>query len=179
MINVINLPGNKRKNKMMTIKKNMVAEIYYQMKDQNGKIVDSNEGYSPLQYLHGYNNILPALQDVLEGLSTDEEKFVTLTPEQTYGMYNAALVYEVDRNELAHITELQEGAVVQSEDGRELTITSLTNERVTIDGNHPLAGKNLDVFVKVVTVREATAEEIVQGHPLALNSNCCGPKGCC
>ena len=164
---------------MMTIKKNMVAEIYYQMKDQHGNIVDSNEGYSPLQYLHGYNNILPALQDVLEGLGTDEEKFVRLTLEESYGTYNAALVYEVDRNELAHVTELQEGSLVQSEDGQELTITAITNERITLDGNHPLAGKTLDVFVQVVAVREATPGEIEQRHPLALKSNYCGPKGCC
>ena len=164
---------------MMKIKKDMVADIYYQMKDQDGKIVDSNEGYAPLQYLHGYNNILPALQDVLEGLIIHDEKFVALTPEQTFGNYDRTLVYEVDKNQLPDTTELQEGSVIQLEEGQELTVIALTNERVTLNGNHPLAGKKLDVFVKVVAVREATPEEIEQGHPLVMNSSCCGPKGCC
>ena len=164
---------------MMKIKKDMVADIYYQMKDQEGNIVDSNEGYAPLQYLHGYNNILPALQDMLEGLIIHDEKFVALTPEQTYGNYDRELVYEVDKNQLPDTTELQEGSVIQLEEGQELTVIALTNERVTLNGNHPLAGKKLDVFVKVVAVREATPEEIKQGHPLVMNSSCCGPKGCC
>jgi FKBP-type peptidyl-prolyl cis-trans isomerase SlyD len=163
----------------MIIKRNVVADIYYQLKDEDGNIVDSNEGYSPLQYLHGYNNILPALQEVLEGLSAHEVRYIILKPEQSYGTYNGALVCEVDRNELAHVTELREGSLVQSEDGQELTITALTNERVTLDGNHPLAGKTLHVFVQVAAVREATNEEIAQGHPVASKSTCCGPKGCC
>lgn len=163
----------------MVIKKDMVADIYYQMKDEYGNIADSNEEYAPLQYLHGYNHILPALQNVLEGLSTDEEKYITLNPEQAYGKYNTALVFEVDKNQLGQEAELQEGWVIESADGQEYTVASLTNDRVTLDGNHPLAGKTLNLFVKVVAVREATPEEIGQGRPIILQSNCCGPKGCC
>lgn len=163
----------------MIIEKNVVADIYYQIKDEDGNILDSNQGYSPLQYLHGYSNILPALQDILEGLSAHEKRYITLKPEQSYGAYNAALVYEVDKSELAQITELHEGSVIQSADGQELTVAAVTKEKVTLNGNHPLAGKNLTVFVQVVAIREATPVEIEQEHPLALESTCCGPKGCC
>jgi len=163
----------------MIIKKNVVADIYYQIKDEDGNIVDSNEGYSPLQYLHGYSNILPALQDVLEGLNAQEERYITLKPEQSYGAYNEALVYEVDKRELAHVSTLQKGSVIQSADGQELTVAAVKKDKVTLNGNHPLAGKNINVFVQVVAVREATPGEIEQGHPLALESTCCGPKGCC
>ncbi|MEO6722986.1 MAG: peptidylprolyl isomerase [Ferruginibacter sp.] len=163
----------------MIIKKNMVADIYYQMKDEYGNVADSNEEYAPLQYLHGYNNILPALENVLEGLTINEEKYITLDPEQTYGKYNTALVFEVDKNELGKDVELQEGLVIESTEGQEFTVRAVTNDSVTLDGNHPQAGKILNVFVKVVAVREATQEEIEQGHPLILKSSCCGPKGCC
>ena len=157
----------------------MVADIYYQMKDEYGNILDSNEEYSPLQYLHGYNNILPALEDVLEGLSTNEEKWIALNPEKAFGKYNAALVCEIDKNELPQDVDLQEGLVIENAEGKEFTVTSLTNDKVTLDGNHPLAGKTLNLFVKVIAVREATPEEIGQGHPQTLKSSCCGPKGCC
>ena len=167
------------KTVVMIIKKNVVADIYYQLKDEDGNIVDSNEGYSPLQYLHGYNNVLPALQDVLEGLNVHEERYITLKPEQAYGTYNTALVYEVDKSELANFKKLQEGSIIQSANGDEFTVVALTKDKVTLDGNHPLAGKILDVFVQVVAVREATPAEIEQQQPLALESSCCGPKGCC
>lgn len=163
----------------MIIKRNMIADVYYEMKDEYGNIADSNKEYSPLQYLHGHNNILPALEVVLEGLSANEEKYITLSPQQAYGKYNSALVFEVDKNQLGQDVELQEGMVIEAADGREFTVISLTNDIVTLDGNHPLAGKALNLFVKVVAVREATLEEIGQGQPMILKSSCCGPKGCC
>jgi FKBP-type peptidyl-prolyl cis-trans isomerase SlyD len=64
-----------------------------------------------LQYLHGYSNILPAWQDVLEGLSTNEEKWITLSPEQAFGKYDPAVVFEINNNELPQDVELQEGLV--------------------------------------------------------------------
>ena len=110
---------------------------------------------------------------------TSQEKYTMLKPEQAYGKYNTALVFEVDKNQLGQDTELHEGSIVQSADGQELTVTALTIDKVTLDGNHPLAGKILNLFVKVVAVRQATTEEIGQGHPLILKSSCCGSKGCC
>jgi FKBP-type peptidyl-prolyl cis-trans isomerase SlyD len=91
----------------MIIKRNIIAEIYYQMKDEYGNIIDSNKEYSPLQYLHGYNNILPALEVELDGLSTNEEKYIRLNPEQAYGKYDTTLVFEIDKEQLGQDVELK------------------------------------------------------------------------
>ena len=100
-------------------------------------------------------------------------------PEKAFGKYNATLVFEIGKNELPQDVELQEGQVIENAKGKEFTVTALTNDKVTLDGNHPLAGKTLNLFVKVIAVREATTEEIGQGRPVIMKSSCCGPKGCC
>ena len=162
---------------MIAITKDKIVGIDYEIKDNTGNTIDSNQGFAPLQYLHGANNILPALEDELQGLTIDEEKEVPLMPSQTYGEYDATLVYQADIKELKENgQQLQEGSIVEME-GKEWMITAIKGGKVSLDGNHLLAGKTLSYHVKVITIRAATEEEITLGYPLTPQVRTCGP-GC-
>ncbi len=164
---------------MTAITKNVIAGIYYEIKDNTGHTIDSNEGFAPLEYLHGSNNILPALEDELEGVTVNEEKQVTLMPSQTYGEYDFTLVYQADVEELKKSGQhLQEGCMVEHK-GKELMITAINNGKVSLNGNHLLAGKTLSYHVKVITIRAATAQEIKLGYPVTPQKTACGPTCNC
>src|SRR4051812_10987405 len=110
---------------MIVITENTIVGIYYHVTDSTGSIVDSNEGFAPLEYLHGSNNILPALEYELEGLIINEEKTVTLLPSQTYDEYDSMLVCQVDAEELEKSgQQLQKGLIVVFE-GKELMIAGI------------------------------------------------------
>ena len=164
----------------MIVEKNMTVSFNYHIKDDNDNIIDSNEEYEPLQYLHGYNNILPGLENALQGLRLNDEKSVTLSPGQAYGNYDSALIFEIEKEHLGeNVSGLEEGAVLENSAGNQFVIISIDDKKVTLDGNHPLAGKTLNIFLKVVALREATPEEIAQGRPLNPKESACGPGCCC
>ncbi len=164
----------------MRVSKNKVVSIYYTANDDDGNIVDTNVGYEPLQYLHGHNNILAALEVALKGMQTGDQKKLVLNPEEAYGIYNASLVIKIDKKIFAkEAVQIETGQVVEFDDGKNLMIRSIGGDEVTLDGNHPFAGKTLHFSVKIVSIREATAEEIHQQHPLTPDRNACGPGCCC
>ena len=164
---------------MVAITKNRIVGIYYEIKDHAGNTIDSNVGFAPLEYLHGANNILPALEDELEGLMINEEKQVILMPSQTYGEYDVTLVYQADTEELKEgEQQLQEGYIVQYK-GKELMIVAIDNGKVSLDGNHLLAGKILNYHVKVITIRAATAVEMKLRYPITPQMTTCGPNCNC
>ena len=149
----------------MIVAPDKVASIHYHAIDESGNIVDSNEDEAPLDYLHGYGNILQGLEDALAGLSEDGETKVRLTPKDAYGDYDPEMVFEVNQDQFPDGgSSLEEGAVVQSSDGMELLVTRVENDKVTLDANHPLSGKTLDFTLKVTAIRDATEEEIAHGH---------------
>jgi len=149
----------------MIVEKNKVISIQYNATDDSGVVVDSNMDFEPLEYLHGYGNILQNLENELGGLKVTEEKNVTLSPGQAYGDFDPELVFEVSRDQFPEGAEgLQPGAMVQSSDGQELLVTDIDNDKIILDGNHPLAGRTLHFAVTIKDIREATAEEIAHGH---------------
>ncbi|MFV8346173.1 FKBP-type peptidyl-prolyl cis-trans isomerase [Flavobacterium sp. ZB4P13] len=164
----------------MTVTNNKVVSIHYRATDNDDNIVDDNEEFAPLEYLHGYNNILAGLEKALEGLEVGQETQVTLAPADAYGEYDAGKLTEVNRAVFsADADELQPGVIVESSDGMELLVKDVNETTITLDGNHPLAGATLHFTIKIVFIREATADELQHKHPISQQNESCEPGCCC
>ncbi|UCF89056.1 MAG: peptidylprolyl isomerase [bacterium] len=151
----------------MQISKNSVVSIHYTLKDEKGEIIDTSDGKDPLDYLHGAGQIIPGLENELEGRSTGEEFSVVIEPEMGYGTREETLVYEVPKSEFEVPEEVEVGMQfrVGAEGGSMIMVVAgVHDDMVTLDGNHPLAGMNLAFDVSVAGVREATEEEIKAGQ---------------
>ena len=151
----------------MQIADKMVVTIDYTLKDDNGNVLDSsNDGQ--FTYLHGSNNIIPGLENALTGKSAGDEVEVTVSPTEGYGERNDSMVQAVPRDMFDSEQEIEVGMQfhAQSPEGDMVVVTvmDVDDDDITVDGNHPLAGKHLNFGVKVVDVREATTEEIDHGH---------------
>ena len=151
----------------MQIADKMVVTIDYTLKDDKGTILDSStEGN--FAYLHGAHNIIPGLENALTGKSAGDEVDVSVTPAEGYGERNDTMVQAVPRDMFDSEQEIQVGMQfhAQSPEGEMIvvTVTDVEGDDITVDGNHPLAGVNLNFGVKVVDVREASQEEIEHGH---------------
>lgn len=151
----------------MQIADKMVVTIDYTLKDDEGTVLDSsNEGN--FAYLHGAHNIIPGLENALTGKSAGDEVEVSVTPAEGYGERNDSMIQAVPRDMFDSEQEIQVGMQfhAQSPEGEMIvvTVTDVEDDNITVDGNHPLAGVNLNFGVKVVDVREASQEELDHGH---------------
>jgi FKBP-type peptidyl-prolyl cis-trans isomerase SlyD len=144
-----------------------VVLIHYTLKDDDGTVIDSSEGGDPLSYIQGHGNIVPGLEKALEGKSEGDKVVVAVTPEEGYGRHDAKLIQRVPKRSMQGAGEIKKGMQFQArtEDGMRLfTVTGLVGDMVALDGNHPLADKTLNFDIDVVSVRDATAEELEHGH---------------
>jgi FKBP-type peptidyl-prolyl cis-trans isomerase SlyD len=151
----------------MQVAKNKVVAIDYTLKNDAGEVIDSSEGQEPLHYLHGNQNIVPGLEQALEGKASGDRVQVSITPSEGYGERNDALQQVVPREAFQGIDDLEVGMQfrAESDNGQHIvTITSIDGDEVTVDGNHPLAGETLNFDVTVVEIRDATSEELEHGH---------------
>ena len=151
----------------MQISKNKVVSIDYTLTDDQGQVIDSSKGQAPLAYIHGAGNIIPGLEDALEGKQQGDALNVTVAPENGYGMRNEELLQVIPRDRFVGVEDLAVGMQFQAEGQhgpQVVTITSIVEDDVTIDANHPLAGVTLNFDVEIVGVREANGEELEHGH---------------
>ena len=151
----------------MTITQDKVASIEYTLKNDAGEVLDTSEGQEPLVYLHGAENIVPGLEEALEGKTVGDAISVTVSPEQGYGERNEELIGVVPRAMFESEMPIEVGMTFQAETDQGIqvvTVAGLTDDEVTVDGNNPLAGETLHFDVKVTEVRDATAEELEHGH---------------
>lgn len=151
----------------MQIARNKVVTIHYTLRDEQGAVIDSSSGRGPLAYLHGKGNIVPGLERALDGRGAGDKLDVTVAPEQGYGVRDERLVEIVPRSRFPAGTELAPGMRLRTSGARGVRIVSVVKvERdfVTLDGNHPLAGRTLHFSVEVAEVRRATHEEVSHGH---------------
>ena len=151
----------------MQIEPNSVVTLHYTLKDNDGKVIDYSTDGSFL-YLHGAMNIIPGLENALAGKSAGDELTVKVSPEEGYGVKEENRIQEVPKDMFDNSEEIKVGVQfhAQSPDGAAVvvTVTEVKDDSVVIDGNHALAGMELNFDVKVVDVREASAEEIEHGH---------------
>ncbi len=152
----------------MLIEKNTVVSADFQLLDKDGKMIDSSEANGPLVYLHGAEQLLPALEEALSGHEVGDELSVGLTPEQAFGERMDALVDRAPRSNFPGVDHIEPGMRFQAqmEDGSQMvvTVTDVDDQWVTVDGNHELAGMDLRFELKVADVRAASDEEIAHGH---------------
>lgn len=152
----------------MLIAANKAVSIDYTLKNDAGETLDSSQGGAPLVYLHGAGNIIGGLEKALEGKSVGDELNVSVEPADAYGEYSAELVANLNRSMFEGVDELEVGMQFHASgpDGsmQIVTIRDIDGDDVTVDGNHPLAGQRLNFEVKVVDVRDASAEEVAHGH---------------
>lgn len=151
----------------MQIEPNSVVTLHYTLKDNDGNVIDQSEDGSFL-YLHGAMNIIPGLENALAGKSAGDEFSVKVSPEEGYGLKDSQRIQEVPKEMFDNADEIKVGVQfhAQSPDGAAVVVTviEVKDDAVVIDGNHALAGMDLNFAVKVVDVREASEEEIAHGH---------------
>jgi FKBP-type peptidyl-prolyl cis-trans isomerase SlyD len=153
----------------MKIAKNSVVTVNYKLSDAQNNLIE--DGRQPMVYLHGgYENTLPKIEEELDGKETGYATTLQIEPEDAFGEYDASLVKVEPRNRLPEPLEvgMQFEGMPDGEDGDEealiFTVTEIADDKVVLDGNHPLAGMALRFELEVVDVRAATDEEIAHEH---------------
>ncbi|MBT3505624.1 MAG: peptidylprolyl isomerase [Piscirickettsiaceae bacterium] len=151
----------------MKVAQNAVVVIDYTLKDNAGEVIDSSEGAGPLAYLHGAGNIVEGLEEALEGKEAGADVQASIEPAKAYGERHEDMKQEVPKELFGGVENIEAGMQFQSETDQGpvlVTVVEVTDEIVTVDGNHPLAGVHLNFDVTIREVREATAEELEHGH---------------
>ena len=150
----------------MRIAKNTVVALTYELLAAGGELIEKTD--EPVSYLHGgHHGIFQRVEQALEGKKAGYACRVQLEPDDAFGRYEATLVRVEPRGLFpAGVTVGMQfdGSGEDSGEGRVYTVTSVTNEGVTVDGNHPLAGKTLVFSCLVTDVRVASREELAHGH---------------
>ena len=150
-----------------TVQDGVVVSMDYKL-TVDGEVLDSSDDAGPLQFLAGYENIVPGLEREMIGMKIGESKEVVVAPEDGYGEFDEESFMEVPRSEFPSDMQIEEGVElnITDEDGENqyARVESITDEGVRLDLNHPLAGAELHFNVTVVALREPTKEELDHGH---------------
>ena len=151
----------------MQIANNHVVTLNYTLKDNDDNVIDKSDDGS-FCYLHGASNIIPGLENALSGKISGDTFSVTIQPEDAYGIHDEAKSQDVPRSMFPPEQEIEAGMQfnAQGPDGQAVTVTvkSVADDTIVVDGNHPLAGVILNFEVIVMDIRDASAEELEHGH---------------
>ncbi len=151
----------------MKISNNKVVGIEYTLKDTAGAVIDSNTGADPLFFIQGMGTIVPGLERAMEGKAAGESFEVEIKAVDGYGEYDASRKRGIPREQVPQLAEAKVGMMLQAQ-GPEgvsiVTVAEVNEKEIVIDGNHPMAGKDLFFSIKVAEVRDATEEELSHGH---------------
>lgn len=151
----------------MNISKDSVVQFHYTLTDESGEQLESSHDGDPVAYLHGHGNMIVGVEKALEDKAQGDEFSVTVAPEDGYGEYQEDALQRIPTKHLQGSSTWVPGmvATVNTEQGqRQVTIVKVGRFMVTVDINHPLAGKTLTFDINVESVRAATEEEIEHGH---------------
>ena len=152
----------------LMIGKNSVVSMHYTLKNDEGEVLDSSDGKPPMVYLHGANNLIPGLENELQGKVAGTKFSVSIPPGDAYGEMKSELVQVINKSMFDGVESIEPGMsfVAQGEGGmqQQVRVTAVENDDVTIDANHPMAGLTLHFEVEIAEVREATEQEIEHGH---------------
>ena len=152
----------------MTIQLHRAVGFHYILTDDTGTELDNSSGRDPMTYIHGMGMIIPGLEQALEGQVIGASLNVSIAPEDGYGVVDLQMIEEVPRESFRDVDTIEVGmqfeAQTEKGDTVAVTVTAVSDDTVTVDGNHPLAGKTLNFDVSVEEVRDATEEELEHGH---------------
>lgn len=152
----------------MPIGQNKVVTMNYTLKDNQGNVIQTTEKKEPFQFLSGNKQILPKLEQEIDNMIIGSKKNVKIPANEAYGEYSEQAVQQVDKKNFPNDVELKAGMefVANSPEGQQMpfVVKEVKDKEVTIDFNHPLAGKDLEFDVELVDVRDASLEELQHGH---------------
>jgi FKBP-type peptidyl-prolyl cis-trans isomerase SlyD len=155
----------------MQISKDVFVKFSYVLKDAEGQVLESTDEGHPMAYLHGHKNMMAALEVAFEGKQAGDQFTATLSPEEGYGERNEDAIQRIPVKHLQPVSPNFKRcvpgmvAVVETDQGRrQVRVVKVGKFMVTVDANHPLAGKTITFDVTVNEVREATSEELSHGH---------------
>jgi FKBP-type peptidyl-prolyl cis-trans isomerase SlyD len=146
-----------------------VIAFHYTLKNPAGEVLDSSSGADPLRFLEGAGQIIPGLEEQLVLLQVGDKRTVQVAAARAYGEVDPTLMVEVTKDRLGASKELEVGDQFATrgpngEPGGVFTVVKLEGEKVTLDGNHPLAGVDLSFEIEIMSVRDATQAELSHGH---------------
>lgn len=155
------------KTDLNKVAKDLVVSMEYEL-TVDGEVIDATDAGDPIEFIQGYENIIPGLEKAVEGMAVGDSKEVFVKAAEAYGEYDADGFVEVPKAEFPEDIPMEVGVEISvtNDDGEEMTayIEEVSVESITLNFNHPLAGKDLNFKVKIVSIREATAEELEHGH---------------
>jgi FKBP-type peptidyl-prolyl cis-trans isomerase SlpA len=144
---------------MIQVKENNTVKVNYTGKLADGQVFDSSEGKEPIEFTLGQGQLIPGFEKGLIDMKLNEKKTITIGKEEAYGEVNNDLIQEVKKTELPQdmTPEVGMGLVSKSPDGQEmnLMVVEVREESIVIDGNHPLAGKELIFDLEVLEIKDA------------------------
>ena len=151
----------------MQVESQKVVILNYTLTDIEGTVIDQSTD-SSFAYLHGANNIIPGLENALHGKKAGDEMNVSVSPQEGYGERDDTKTQSVPKEMFPEDAEIEPGMQfhAQGPNGEAIVVnvTSVEDDAVTVDGNHPLAGVHLNFAVEIIEVRDASQEEIEHGH---------------
>lgn len=152
----------------MTIENKKVVTIEFTVKNADtNEMIETSVGAEPLLYLHGYNNLVPGLENALTGKAVGDKYDVVVSPEEGYGVRDESLLEQVPREMFQGVDDISVGMEF-SADGPQgpvvVEVTAVDDKTVTVDANHPLASVPLAFSGEIKDIRDASEEEIEHGH---------------
>jgi len=163
----------------MKIANNHVVSIHYTLKNDAGETIDSSAGREPLEYIQGKGMIVPGLEKAMLDKAVGEKFSVNVLASEGYGERNEDMIEEIPLEAFQGVEKVEAGMsfFAQGPHGQMVvTIKAVNDKFATVDGNHELAGQNLNFEIEITDVREATAEELEEGLD---QGGCCGGHGGC
>lgn len=151
----------------MKIANQTVVGIEYTLKDNAGGVVDSNVGGDPLYFIQGMGTIVPGLEIALNGRVLGESFDVEVKAADGYGEYDESRKRGIPRASVPQLADAKPGMMLQAsgpEGVSVVTVAEVTDTEIVIDGNHPMAGKDLFFSIRIADIRKATDEELAHGH---------------
>ena len=149
------------------VQDNQVVTLDYEMIVEDETLESTEEG-EPIVFIQGLGQIIPGLEGALYGLKVGDQKTVTIQPEDAYGEYDPESLQEVKIEEFSEEVPLDVGTFLDLKDDEDevlsAQIIAADEETVTLDFNHPLAGKTLTFKITVTNLRPPTDEELDHGH---------------
>lgn len=152
-----------------------------------GEVVDSTTADRPLEFVYGAGYLLPKFEEHIKGLKKGDKFEFTLTPEEGYGEIIPQAVTEIPKDVFVVDGAIEDGLLeignqipMSTADGQHLigVVKAVADDKVTMDFNHPMAGKTLDFSGEIVDVREATDEDLMMGMAAAGGGCGCGCDEC-
>ncbi|MBD2792072.1 peptidylprolyl isomerase [Xenorhabdus szentirmaii] len=151
----------------MKVAKDLVVSLAYQVRTEDGVLVDESPVSAPLDYLHGRGSLISGLEKALEGREAGERFDVSVEANDAYGQYDDNLVQRAPKEVFVGVDDIEVGMrfLADTDQGPiPVEITAIEGDEVVVDANHMLAGQNLKFNVEIVAIREATEEELAHGH---------------